>query len=201
MNFNKVISYAIHPIVIPTIATIIYFMILPKHTPREMELLVIASVFVGTYIIPLFFLLTLKSSKVIENLHLNDTQERKFPIMFFISISILISTLLKRIPNIMELSLFFYGMTLSLVIVYLLLYLKFKTSLHMIGISGLIGFFIFFSYEFKMNILLLIAFLFLLAGFIAISRIKLKAHNMKEIYWGAMIGILSEFAVYIFYNM
>jgi hypothetical protein len=176
-------------------------MILPKHTPRQMELLVISSVFFGTYVIPLFFLLTLKSSKVIESLHLENTQERKFPIMFFISISILISTLLKRIPNIMELSLFFYGMTLALVIVYLLLYLKFKVSLHMIGIGGLIGFFSFFSYEFKMNLLLFISFLFLTAGVIATSRLKLKAHSLKELYWGTLIGIISEYAVYIFYNM
>ncbi|PCI10519.1 MAG: hypothetical protein COB73_03310 [Flavobacteriaceae bacterium] len=166
-----------------------------------MELLIIGSVFIGTYVIPLFFLLTLKSSKVIESLHLENIQERKFPIMFFISIAILISTLLKRIPSIMELSLFFYGMTLALVLVYLLLYIKFKVSLHMIGISGLIGFFIFFSYEFKMNLLLFIAFLFFIAGAIASSRLKLKAHNFKEIYWGALIGIFSEFAVYLFYNM
>lgn len=201
MNFNKLISYVIHPIVIPIIGTIIYFMILPKHTPRQMELLIISSVFIGTYVIPLFFLLTLKSSKVIESLHLENTQERKFPIMFFISISILISTLLKRIPSVMELSLFFYGMTLALVIVYLLLYLKFKVSLHMIGIGGLIGFFCFFSYEFQMNLLVFIAFLFLVAGVIASSRLKLRAHNLKEIYWGTLIGIASEFAVYIFYNM
>lgn len=201
MNFNKVISYVIHPIVIPIIGTIIYFIILPKHTPRQTELLVISSIFFGTYVIPLFFLLTLKSSKVIESLHLENTQERKFPIMFFISISILISTLLKRLPNIMELSLFFYGMTLALVIVYLLLYIKFKASLHMIGIGGLIGFFVFFSYEFQINLLLFIAFLFLIAGVIASSRLKLKAHSLKEIYWGVLIGIVSEFAVYIFYSI
>lgn len=201
MNFNKIISYLIHPIVIPTIVTIIYFIIMPKHTPRQMELLVISSVFFGTYVIPLFFLLTLKSSKVIESLHLEIAQERKFPIMFFISISILISTLLKRIPSIMELSLFFYGMTLALSIVYLLLYIKFKASLHMVGIGGLIGFFIFFSYEFQINLLLFVAFLFLIAGVIASARIKLKAHSFKEIYWGALIGIVSEFAVYIIYNI
>ena len=201
MNINKLISYIIHPIIIPIIGTIIYFMILPKHTPKQMELLVIASVFVGTYLIPILFLLTLKSSKVISSLHLENIQERKFPIMFFISISILISTLLKKIPSLMELSLFFYGMTLSLIIVYILLYTKFKASLHMIGISGLTGFFICFSYQFQVNLLLFIAFLLILSGAIATSRLKLKAHNLREIYWGALIGIASEFTVFIIYNI
>ena len=201
MNINKLISYIVHPIVIPIIGTIIYFIILPKHTPKQMELLVISSVFIGTYVIPILFLLTLKSSKVIANLQLENIQERKFPVMFFISILILISTLLKKVPSIMELSLFFYGMTLALVIVYLLLYVKFKASFHMIGISGLIGFFICFSYQFQVNLLLLIAFLLILAGVIATSRLNLKAHSLKEIYWGAFIGIFSEFAVFIIYNI
>lgn len=201
MNINKLISYIAHPIVIPIIGTIIYFIILPKHTPRQMELLVISSVFIGTYVIPILFLLTLKSSKVIANLQLENIQERKFPVMFFISITVLISTLLKKVPSIMELSLFFYGMTLALIIVYFLLYVKFKASFHMIGISGLIGFFICFSYQFQVNLLLLIAFLLIVAGAIATSRLKLKAHSLKEIYWGAFIGVASEFTVFIIYNI
>ncbi|MFK5878666.1 MAG: hypothetical protein QM478_04115 [Flavobacteriaceae bacterium] len=201
MNFNKIISYIIHPIIIPIIGTIIYFIILPKHTPEQMDLLVISSVFIGTYVIPLLFLLTLKSSNVISGLQLENIQERKFPVMFFISITVLISTLLRKIPSIIELSLFFYGMTLALVIVYLLLYAKFKASFHMIGISGLIGFFICFSIQFQINLLLLIAFLLIIAGIVATSRLKLKAHNLKEIYWGVFIGIASEFTVFIIYNM
>ncbi len=201
MNFNKLVSHIIHPIVIPIIGTIIYFIILPKHTPEKMELLVISSIFIGTYVIPLLFLLTLKSSNVISNLQLENIQERKFPVMFFISITFLISTLLRKIPSIIELSLFFYGMTLSLIIVYLLLYAKFKASFHMVGISGLIGFFICFSFQFQINLLLLIAVLLILAGIIATSRLKLKAHNPREIFWGSFIGITSVFAVFIIYNM
>ena len=101
----------------------------------------------------------------------------------------------------MDLSLFFYGTTLALTIAYLLLYVKFKASLHMIGIGGLIGFSVFFSYEYQLNLLLPIAILFVIAGLIARSRLKLKAHEMKELYIGALIGIFSEVLVYAIYNM
>ena len=69
----------------------------------------------------------------------------------------------------------------------------------MLGIGGLLGFFIFVSYHYELNLILLISFLFIIAGFIAISRIKIKAHTLREIYLGFLIGLVSETIVYILY--
>ncbi len=201
MNIQKIISYTIHPVIIPIVGSILFFILLPVYTTRDVELTILGSVFLGTYIVPIFFLMILQKSAVIENFHLENIQERKFPLMFFISITILLSTLIKKANNTMELSLFFYGITLALAIAYLLLYVKFKASLHMMSIGGLIGFFTFFSYEYKINLLLLIGLFFIIAGIVATSRLKLNAHKIKEVYWGLLIGIFSELAVYIFYNM
>lgn len=185
----------------PVVGTIIYFILLPQHINRQTELYIILAVFIGTYVVPLFFLYSLKKTKAIANFHLENPQERKFPVLFFMSISFLLANLIFRGNNTSQLAMFFMGGTVSLIIVYALLYINFKASLHMLGISGIIGFFMFFSYEFKMNILLLIALFFVIAGFIANARIKLKAHTVKEVYVGGTIGILSQLAVYVFYNM
>lgn len=201
MNLNKIVSYTLHPILFPIIGTLLYFILLPKHTSKQLEITIIGLVFTSTYIVPLLFLLTLKKSEVIKSYHLEEIQERKFPLMFFISIAFLLSTLIKKSQSTVELSLFFYGMTLAMSIAYLLLFLKFKASLHMVGIGGLIGFFIFFSYEFEVNLLILISILFIFAGIIAANRLKLKAHQLKEVYWGALIGVCSEIGVYLIYNM
>lgn len=201
MNLNKIVSYTLHPILFPIIGTLLYFILLPKHTSKQLEITIIGLVFTSTYIVPLLFLLTLKKSEVIKSYHLEEIQERKFPLMFFISIAFLLSTLIKKSQSTVELSLFFYGMTLAMSIAYLLLFLKFKASLHMVGIGGLIGFFIFFSYEFEVNLLILISILFIFAGIIATNRLKLKAHQLKEVYWGALIGVCSEIGVYVIYNM
>lgn len=201
MKLNKLLSYVLHPIIFPIVGTLLYFILLPKHTSKQLEITIIGLVFASTYIVPLLFLLTLKKSDVIKSYHLEDPHERKFPLMFFISISFLLSTLIKKSQSTIELSLFFYGMTIAMFIAYVLLYFRFKASLHMVGIGGLIGFFIFFSYEFEINLLVLISILFILAGVVAINRLKLKAHHLKEVYWGALIGLVSELGVYIFYNM
>lgn len=201
MKINKITSYILHPILVPIIGTLLYFILLPRHTSRDLEITIITSVFVATYLLPLLLLSILKKSKVIESFHLENIEERKFPLLFFISIAYLLSTLIKKGYSTMHLALFFYGVTLALILAYFLLYKRFKISLHMIGIGGLIGFFSFFSYEYQINLLLILVILFLMAGFIASSRLSLKAHQRKEIYWGLLTGFICQITAYLIYSM
>lgn len=197
MKINKLISYILHPVLVPTIGTLLFFILLPRHTNRNWEITIIISVFLSTYLLPLFFLSVLKKTKVIESYHLENIEERKFPLLFFISISYLLSTLIKMMEVTIDLAIFFYGMTSALIIAYFLLYKKFKASLHMIGIGGLIGFFSFFSYKYEINTLLILAIFFVMAGLIANSRLILKAHHLKEVYWGFCIGFTCQISVYL----
>ena len=160
-------------------------------------MMVIGAVFVTTYLLPLLFLSLLKKSKAIDSFHLVSPQERKFPILFFVSISLLMATLIKKGSSTYELSLFFYGMTIALIISYFLLYKNFKASLHMIGISGMIGFFITLSLSYQINLLLLLSNLFVMSGIIANSRLSLNAHSKTEIYVGFLIGIGCQLVTYI----
>ena len=201
MKVNKIISYLLHPILVPMIGTLLYFILLPRHTSRNLELTIISSVFIATYLLPLLLLSVLKKSKIIESYHLEHIEERKFPLLFFISIAYLLSTLIKKGHVTINLALFFYGMTLALILAYFLLYKKFKISLHMIGIGGLIGYFSFFSYEYQLNLLLILVILFLMAGVIASSRLSLKAHQRKEVYLGFLTGFICQITAYLIYNI
>jgi hypothetical protein len=90
----------------------------------------------------------------------------------------------------------FFGCALALLLVYIGFFAKLKTSLHAISISGLIGFICVLSFEYKLNLLVLLVFLFFLFGIISISRLKLEAHDNNEIYFGFLIGFISQLAVY-----
>lgn len=199
MKLNKLISYLFHPILSPIIATLVYLIILPRHTSQQLNIAIITMVFIGTYLLPIFFMIFLKKSNAIETFHLENVIERKMPVLLMVMVAYLLATIIKNASSAMELALFFYGMTVGLIIAYLLIYKKFKISLHMLGIGGLLGFFIFVSYHYKLNLILLISFLFIIAGFIAISRIKLKAHTLKEVYLGFVVGLGSEIIVYVLY--
>jgi hypothetical protein len=200
MKTAKLISYILHPIIVPIIGTLLYFIILPRHTRRTLEITIILYVFFGTYLLPLIFLAVLKKSKAIKSFKLMQIEERKSPILFLVFVTSLLGTIFYRSRISADLSLFLFGSSLALMAAYLLIFKKFKVSLHMIGIGGLIGFILFFSYKYTINNLLTLSFLFIITGLIGHSRLSLKVHNQKEIYWGFIIGLSSQLIVY-FYNI
>jgi len=200
MKFYKYISYILHPVLTPIVSTLLYFIIIPNHIPEEFAYRVLSIVFVTTYIIPILLLYFLKKVKLIESYHLSSIDERKFPILFFAILSLLLGNLLLKANIINLLALSFFGITLASGIVYILFFGKIKTSLHTLGIGGLIGFIGIISYQYQLNLLLLLIFLFLLFGFIATSRLKLEAHSMNEIFIGFFVGFFTQIIVYVSYT-
>ncbi len=200
MQFHKFISFIFHPIIIPIVSSILYFIIVPNHIPKEFSYQVLGLVFAMTYVVPILFLLFLKKVKLIDSYHLVSINERKFPILFFTILFFLIGKLLLKTNAIDLLSYSFFGCSLALAIVYLLFYTKIKTSLHTSAIAGLIGFVMILSFHYKFNLQLLLVLLFLLFGLVATSRLKLKAHTLTEVTLGFFIGFFSQLIVYLFYT-
>jgi membrane-associated phospholipid phosphatase len=200
MKFYKLISYVLHPVLIPIVSTLLYFIIIPNHIPKEFAYRVLAIVFVTTYIIPILLLYFLKKVKLIESYHLATIDERKFPILFFSILTFLLGKLLLKNNIVNVLAFSFFACTLAMAIVYIYFFSAKKISLHTLGIGGLIAFIGIISYEYKINLLLLIIFLFLLFGIIATSRLKLKAHTLSEIFIGFAVGFLSQIIVYASYT-
>ena len=201
IKINTLISFVFHPIIIPIAATILYFIFLPRHINETAERSIILSSFITVYILPLVFVYLLKKLKLIETYEMLAVEERKFPLLFFTILSYLLGVILFRTGIVPELALFYFGTTLVLLISYLLLYINFKISMHTIGIGGLIGFIGLLSYSYELNLIIILAILFLLAGVIATSRLILKAHLGKEVYLGFAIGLFSQLAIYFIYNI
>jgi len=129
---------------------------------------------------------------LIKDYYLKSIEERKFPILFFIVLSFLIGKMLLKFQIVDLLAFSFYGVALALFITYLLFGLNIKSSLHTLGIGGIVGLVIIMSFEYQLNFNFLIAVLFVLSGLIAVSRIKLKAHMNREVYIGFIIGIMAQ---------
>ena len=170
----------------------------PKHISKTQEYIILLVVFLSTYILPIFLIVILKYFKWIKSFHLDSIQERKFPVFFFIVLSFMVGTMLIRTQIVDLLAYSFFGITLALSITYSLFKFDIKTSLHTLGIGGIIGFIVIMSFEYQLNFNLLIAVLFLLAGLISVSRLKLNAHIPKEIYFGFIIGFLTQIGSYLF---
>ena len=196
MKFYKIISYILHPVLIPIVCTLLYFIIIPNHIPRKFAYWVLIIVFATTYIFPLLLLYFLKKVKLIKNYQLSSINDRKFPILFFTSLTLFLGIRLLKFNVVDLLAFSFFGCALALSISFILLFIKIKTSLHTLGISGLIGFICIISYDYKINLLVLLILLFLIFGIIATSRLKLQAHKMCEVLTGFIIGFLSQVIIY-----
>lgn len=201
IKFSKFISYFFHPINFPIIGSLLYFMFVPKYIFKPQEYSILIIVFIGTYLFPVVLLIILKRLRMIHSLHMDTIEERKFPTLLFISISFFIGNWLFKSSIVDLLSLFYFGYCLGLLFSYVLLFFKLKLSLHTATIGGLIGFLICFSYHYKINIIYIFSILFILSGIIGTSRLRLNAHKISEVFLGYLIGLITQFAVYIIYSI
>lgn len=199
MNLSKFISYFFHPINFSVIGALIYFLFVPKYIFKPQEYIILVVIFIATYLIPLMLLFAMKRIAMIGSYHLITIEERKFPLLLFISISLFIGYWLFKTSIVDLLSLFYFGYGLSLIIILVLLYFKRKISLHTAAVGGLVGFLVYFSYFYKINLLLLISIFFFLGGVIATARLQMKAHTLSEVLIGFLIGFGSQLVIYSYY--
>jgi len=199
MKFSKFISYFFHPINFPIIGTILYFLLIPEYIFKPQEHIIIIVTLIFTYAFPLLLLILLKYFKMINSYHMVTIEERKFPTLLFISISFILGNWLYKSTVVDILSLFYFGFGLLLICSYVFLYYKIKISLHTSAIGGLISFLIYFSYFYKLNLIVLLSILFFIGGIIASSRLRLQAHNSSEVFLGFVFGVVSQFIVYSIY--
>ena len=199
MKFAKFISYFFHPINFSIIGAMLYFLFIPKYIYKPLEHTILIVLFIGTYLFPILLLFLMRRFGLIHSYHMATIEERKFPTLLFISISLFMGYWLYKTTVVNLLALFYFGYGVCLIASYILLYLNQKISLHTAAIGGLIGFLIYYSYQFEINLIVLFIILFVLSGIIASARLKLNAHILSEVFWGFFLGILSQLIVYGFY--
>ncbi len=194
-HFYNIISYIFHPLFIPIGGTILYFLIAPYST-LEMQSGNILPIFILTVIIPIIFFLILKNLGVISSIFLPTLQERKYPL--YISCILFLMILYKVIPNnyVHELFYFFTGLLTATGTALILLFLKFKTSMHLLGMGSILMFMVGLSIHFETNITLAISLFTLFTGLVATSRLYLKAHSMNELLIGFLVGCCSQLIIF-----
>ena len=196
MRFHKVISTLLHPIVVPTIGVILYFILIPHSLQKQQQLVMLALVFGFTYILPVIILLVLKGLNLIENFQVHSIKERKIPLFLMIVIFYFLGKSLFDISLIRDLAILFYGTSLSLIALYFLFIFKIKASIHLLSMGSSLGFFLILTDKYDISLTPIIMIIILLSGLLGSSRLHLKAHTPTEVYTGFFIGLLSQFLVF-----
>lgn len=137
---------------------------------------------------------------MIHSFHLSSIEERKFPLLLFTFLAILIGRMLFKLVLVNDLAIYFIAGSFAMLLAYWFLWLKIKVSIHSIGVGGLIGFIIQISITFQQNYLILIALLFVLFGIVANARLQLKAHSFREVLLGLVFGIIPQVLTPLIYQ-
>ncbi len=208
----KIISFFFHPLLLPTYAVILMF-ILPtymSHYQYEYKKIVLLIIFILSFIFPVLVIMVMLNMKAVSSLKLTKRGERTYPYaiisIIYIAAYYISLNFSAGIPSTVK---NFLLTSTIIIFVMMLINFKVKASAHMAGIGGFLSFFYVFIMKENINGLLFsfsnlnitiihfLALIILLAGITASSRLSLKAHNMKQIsigfFTGFVIGLINVF--------
>lgn len=190
-------SYLFHPIFIPAMATLFYLFLNGSDFVSQEKLLVFFQVVIVTVFIPVLAFLLLRATGTIDSIMVSQTSQRKIPLILHCFLIILLVRNNITIDRYPELHFFFLGTLLSTLLALILVFTNVKASLHMIAISSITVFIIGLSMHLQIQITFTIAVLMLLNGFVASSRLEMKAHTYPELIIGFALGAVSQLLLLI----
>lgn len=191
--FYKIVAYIFHPVFIPIYGAFMYFLVTKKYSSFQMQIGNLLPIFILTVIIPVICFLILRNMGIISSIVMPFIKERKFAI--YISLVLLLMIVYKVIPYNYTIELYYYfvGLIIALLSYLILLFVKFKSSMHMLGLGSLVMYLINLSVHFEINITFSLSLLIIITGIIASSRLYFKVHKNLELAIGLIIGMTTQF--------
>ena len=177
----------------PLIGVIFYFSKSPRFIPAPIIKAKVFALIILTILLPILLFFLLKSMNKISSIHLGSTRERIIPLLIYCLIISLVIVRVFPANELIEPYYFLVGVLGSALACLILAVLKFKASIHMIGVGGVLMFFIALSIHFNINIIRSIALIFIITGAVATSRMHMRAHNARELTIGFIIGVVPQF--------
>lgn len=199
MNLKKILpffSYLFHPIFISVYAALFYFFLNDSYFTNPEKTFALLQIGIVTIILPILFFFVLRTVGLVDTIMVSDVAQRKIPLTILCFLIILLvrkSITLERFP---ELHFFFLGGLLSTVLALLLLFFKTKASLHLMTLSGFTLFVIGLSIHNQTQNTNSIAFLIFMNGVVASSRLEMKAHTVKELILGLLLGVIPQLLLF-----
>ncbi|PKH66963.1 hypothetical protein CXF59_13730 [Flavobacterium sp. ALD4] len=185
-------SYVFHPVFIPVYATLFYLLSNNSYFFNQEKYFVLLQVLIITVVIPILFFFLLRATGKIGSIMAPLLSERKIPLLIQCFLLILLVRKGITVDRYPELHFFLLGALFSTLFALLLLFVKTKASLHMIGISALTVFVFGLSVHYQSQNIFAITFLTIMNGFVASSRLVMKAHTSMELIIGVLLGSIPQ---------
>ena len=194
MRLAQVISILGHPLFMPLYAfsLLIYTnpyinMMVPKASKYFTFLILV----VFTIILPILTAFVFKLFGLIDSLFMKTAEERRWPFLLTLIWYYMGFQLLTKIYVPQSFLLLIIG-AISAIGIALVITSRWKISVHMLGIGGVIGAIIGISQRFQFDHSMLLIVLILFAGLIGYARLKTNSHNYRQVYAGFILGLAIE---------
>ena len=151
-----------------------------------------------TIIFPIISTLFFIVKGTVSSLEMNDKKERSKPLfvglVFMIFGFYLLNNVFIYSPQIKSI----YLGALLIVILSIIISKKWKISLHLLGIGGAIGVFLYLQQIYGGMLQIVLLFI-ILSGVLAYARLKEGAHNPMQVYIGFLLGVITEYLILLIY--
>ncbi len=191
-------SYIFHPIFITFYGVLLYIW-LAEVGINSLSLLLLIQVIILTIFLPLSIYYLLKATGHIKSFTEATINERKFPILLQATFLFILLKFSGFIEDLAPLYFFMLGGLIASIVAFLLTFVNFKVSLHMIGVCSLLLFITSLGISLNISIIPLIALMIVIVGNVASSRLFMKSHDTTELIAGSFIGFLSQVILWQFY--
>ena len=192
---SQTVSIILHPLVMPTLGLLCYYSLFPSISQfNELELFkqILLRVFLFTLIMPLLSVAIMMRLGKVSTMFIEDQRERSWPLLMAAVIYLFTYYFLLPVPPVPAfVSIFILGAAASMILA-MLITLKWKISLHMIGIGGLCGALCGIYYFTQDGNPLWLALFFALAGILGTARLLLQAHTPLQLFAGFALGFAAE---------
>lgn len=194
-SFANFLSAVFHPMMMVTIAAIIYFYLIPSDftfSDPGIPPKIIGMLFVSTVIIPVLSMLLMLRFGRIKSLQMERQEERNWPLLQAVIIYLAAYYVMHSRVVPIFIQLFLLGAIMG-ILISLVVNLKWKISLHMIGIGGLCGGIAAGMILQQGGSPLILSICFLTAGMLGSARLYLQAHSPAQIFTGFATGFTVQF--------
>jgi hypothetical protein len=194
-KFAQFLSVVLHPVLMPTYA---FILILSQSTyfsntiPAQIKTALFIIIILNTFILPVVISYILVKRGWIRSLEMQKREERMIPFIANLVLMLIACFMIYKLRYPRVFFLLTLGAALSIALA-IIINIKWKISIHMIGIGGLIGTFFGLSTFLMVDLRISIIIFLLIAGLLGSARLTVGSHNSAQIYAGLVLGFLCEY--------
>jgi hypothetical protein len=201
--FARIISILFQPLLMPVYAvtlllnaeTWLTYTVFP-----QLRYALYLIVTMTTFVLPAMTVIMFLKRNVIRSLEMQERKERNWPYITTLLFYAAGWFLLNKLPLPRVFGNVMLGSSVAILFAFMI-NLRWKISIHMIGLGGLAGMFFAIATLFNFNLTAPMIAIIAAAGITASSRLILQAHSPAQVYFGFVFGFAVEWAFVYIYNI